>query len=119
MAVSAEYKAFVAELFEGLGPVKIRSMFGGAGIFACLEQGDLMFGLIANESVYLKVSDANKPDYEAEGLGPFVYGGKDKPMAMSYYEMPERLYDDPDELKEWAQRALDVAIKAKTPKKKK
>ena len=46
MAISAEYKAFVAEQLEPLGPVRIRNMFGGAGVYC----DDLMFGLIAGET---------------------------------------------------------------------
>jgi DNA transformation protein len=35
---------------------------------------------------------------------------------MSYWRMPERLYDDPDELATWAERALAVARHASEPK---
>jgi DNA transformation protein len=70
-----------------------------------------MFGLVADERVYLKVSDANRADFEAEGAGPFVWVTPDgKEMMMSYFELPDRLYDDPEELKVWAMKALDVAL---------
>ncbi len=121
MTISDEYKAFILELFEPVGPIKVRRMFGGAGIFAPLEQGDIMFGLIANEVIYLKADETNAPDFEAEGKGPFIYDGKTKPVSMSYYELPEYLYDDSDALVIWARKALDAAIKAhakKTSKKK-
>ncbi len=68
MAVSSEYKAFVAEQLEPLGPVTTRNMFGGAGVYL----DGLMFGLIANETLYFKVDDRNRVDYESEGLGPFT-----------------------------------------------
>ena len=119
MAVSTEYKEFIEELFEPLGPVKVKKLFGGAGIFAPLPEGDVMFGLIAQQAVYLKVGDENRGDYEEEGLKAFTYGREGRGGTMSYYEMPERLYDDPDELVEWARKALDVALKTRKRKRKK
>jgi len=113
MAVSVEYKAFVAEQLEPLGPVRIRNMFGGAGVYL----DDLMFGLIAGETLFFKVDDRNRADYEAEDNGPFIYEPPSgKTIAMSYYELPERLYDEPDELIGWARKALDAALAAKTAK---
>ncbi len=119
MAVSADYKAFIEELFQPLGTVKVRNLFGGAGVFAPLGDGDVMFGLIASQTLYLKVDDANRRDFEEEGMGPFIYGGKGKEMSMSYNEVPERLYDDPEEFTQWARKALDAAMRAKAKKPKK
>lgn len=113
MAVSAEYKEFVIEQLEPLGPVRIRNMFGGAGVYL----DDLMFGLIAGETLFFKVDDRNRADYEAEEMGPFVYEPPSgKSVAMSYYELPERLYDDADEIVAWARKALDAALAAKASK---
>ena len=113
MAVSSEYKAFVAEQLEPLGPVRIRNMFGGAGVYF----DDLMFGLIAGETLFFKVDERNRGDFESEEMGPFVYEPPSgKSVAMSYYELPERLYDEPEELILWARRALDAALAAKASK---
>ncbi len=113
MAVSAEYRDFVIEQLEPLGAVRIRNMFGGAGVYL----GDLMFGLIAGETLYFKVDDRNRADFEAEDMGPFVYEPPSgKAVAMSYYELPERLYDDADELVSWARKALDAALTARSAK---
>ena len=106
MAVSGEYKAFIADLLEPLGQVHIRNMFGGAGVY----QADIMFGLIADETLYLKVADLNKAAFEEEGMQPFVYRpASGKSVAMSYWQVPDRLYDEPDELLAWARIAADVA----------
>jgi len=113
MAVSYEYKEFVADQLEPLGPVRIRNMFGGAGVYL----DDLMFGLIVGETLFLKADDRNRSDFEAEEMGPFLYEPPSgKTVAMSYYELPERLYDDPDELVLWARKALDAALAAKSAK---
>lgn len=113
MAVSPEYKAFIEELIEPLGPVSIRGMFGGAGLF---YEG-VMFALIVGETLYLKVDERNQPDFEAEGQAPFGYEtDAGRRSLKSYYEIPERLLDEPDELVDWCRRAIDAALKANAKK---
>ncbi|MEQ9144600.1 MAG: TfoX/Sxy family protein [Parvibaculaceae bacterium] len=118
MAVSGEYKAFVLDVLEPLGTVRIRNMFGGAGVY----YGDLMFGLVAGETLYFKADEINRPPFEEEGMGPFVYeppaknGKAGKKIAMSYWELPERLYDEPDELIDWAKAAIEAASRNKKDK---
>ena len=104
---------FVVELFEPLGPVRIKRMFGGAGIYA----HDVMFALIADEQIYLKVDAVLKADLEAEGCGPFRFEKKDGTVAqMNYFQLPDGAMDDPDQASNWGRRALDVALKAKASK---
>ncbi len=106
MAVSPEYREYVRDLFAEFGGVSIRSMFGGAGIF----RDDLMFGLIIDDQIYLKVDDHNRAGFEAAGQGPFLYERKDgRSMAMSYYLIPDSLYDDAGELAEWAAKSFAAA----------
>ena len=64
--------AYLLELLAPLGPVSARRMFGGVGLF----HGGMMFGLIARDELFLKVSDANRPAYEAAGEAPFSYDTK-------------------------------------------
>lgn len=113
MPVSPEYKEFIIEQLERLGPVRMRGMFGGAGVYL----DDLMFGLIFDETLYLKVDDRNRPDYEAEGMEPFTYEMTDGTTgSLRYYEVPERLYDDPDELVQWARKSLDAMLVVRAEK---
>ncbi len=117
MAVSPEFKAFILDVFEPFGTVRIRAMFGGAGIYADLPDGPLMFGLIASETVYLKVDDTNRAAFEAEGLEAFSYQKADgEPMQMSYHRMPEACFEDPDALVHWSRLGLDAALRARKPK---
>lgn len=109
MAVSEGYRAFVIDSLSGVGPVSIRAMFGGAGVYA----DDIMFGLIADEELYFKADAHSAPRFEAEGCGPFVYTGKSRTTTMSYWRVPERLFDDIDELTEWARAALALAQRQK------
>jgi DNA transformation protein len=68
-----------------------------------------MFGLVIDDTLYLKADDATKGTFEAEGLGPFLYSARGRSVAMSYWRAPERLLDDPEEMVGWARTALDVA----------
>jgi DNA transformation protein len=96
----------IQELFSAFGVVAVRRMFGGAGIYA----DGTMFGLVADGVIYLKADERNAPAFERENLPPFTYETKDgKRGVMSYRRMPERLYDDPDELVIWARDALAAA----------
>ena len=105
---------FVRELFARFGPVAVNRMFGGAGIWS----GGLMFALEFDGVIYLRVDDASLADFEREGSKPFVYPraktpGKVGRPSRSFWRLPERLYDDPDELAVWAQRAVAIAERRK------
>jgi DNA transformation protein and related proteins len=106
---------FIVELFAPFGPVTVRRLFGGAGLFC---EG-LMFGLVFDGAIFLKVDDASIPDFEREGSEPFVYTRAKSPgrvgrHSLSYWRLPERLYDDPEELVTWARRAFVIAERRKT-----
>jgi DNA transformation protein len=108
MAVSREYRDFIAETLAPLGRVSLRRMFGGAGIF----QGEMMFGLMVDDTLYFKVDAATQRDYEAAGMQPFTYKAKGRERALGYWQVPDGLLDDPDELCRWARLAVDVALRA-------
>jgi DNA transformation protein len=108
----SDFIDYLLELLAPLKHVRARKMFGGYGIF----KEDLMFGLVADEVLYLKVDQEAIPDYEAQGLGPFVYEKKGKKMAMSYYQAPEEAMDSSSDLYEWAERAYRAALRAKKQK---
>jgi len=106
------FQGFLAELFEPVGGVSFRKMFGGIGIF---REG-LMFALVADDTLYLKADDTTSVDFKAEGCGTFIYHGKDRPVAMQYWRLPERLYDEPEEFRQWALNAFDVGERARAEK---
>lgn len=116
MSASEGFQEFLRDQLAGFGPVSIRRMFGGAGVYA----DNVMFGLIADDTLYLKADDTTAPDFEAEGMRAFTYTAKGrKPVSMSYWEVPPRLLEDPDELVAWARAALSIACAAKRPARKK
>jgi DNA transformation protein and related proteins len=105
---------FIRELFAPFRPVTVKRMFGGAGIWC----DGLMFALIFDGAIYLKVDEASIPDFEREGSRAFVYSrakskGRVGRASLSYWRLPERLYDDPDELAVWAARAFAIAERKK------
>lgn len=114
---------FVRELFAGLGPIKVKRMFGGAGVYA----DGVMFGLLADDAIYLKADDTLKAALTEEGCGPFVWTPSSGPRAgekidMGYWRLPDAALDDPDLAAEWGAKALAVAkakAKAKPKAKKK
>jgi DNA transformation protein len=123
MAPKADLHRF-DDLFAPFGRIDLRRMFGGEGIYA----DSLMFGLVVDDRIYLKTDDVTRAAYVAEQCDAFTYGTKNgRHVSLSYFAIPERLYDDPDELAGWARHAHAVArakpkpkIKAKVkPKKKK
>ena len=113
MAVSASLTELLKEQLAPLGQVGVRRMFGGAGIYC----DGLMFGLIARETLYFKADDSNRPAFEAEGMDAFTYEGRNKPIRMSYWRLPERLLDEPEEMVEWARAALAAARRAEAARK--
>ncbi|WP_424931191.1 TfoX/Sxy family protein [Amaricoccus macauensis] len=105
MAVSAETKAYILELFEGVGDVTARAMMGGLAIYS---RGQI-FALYAgsDEGLFLKASGSFAEALKAEGAHQFTYTGKKgKPARMGYWSLPETALDDPEEACEWARRAL-------------
>jgi DNA transformation protein len=83
-------------------------MFGGAGVFV----DGRMIGLVSRDVVYLKADAETIPAFEQEGLAPFSYATKNgEHQLTSYWRMPDRLYDDPEELARWAKAAHDAALR--------
>jgi DNA transformation protein and related proteins len=102
----------IRELFSAFGPVSVRRMFGGAGLYA----DGVMFALQTGGEIFLKADDETIPALKAEGSKPFSYQGKRKRVVMSFWRLPNRLLDDPDELAAFARAALAAAHRAAAKK---
>jgi len=100
---------FLIDLFADFGPVTIRRMFSGFGISA----DGTNFALALRGGLYLRADDQTIPRFEAEGSKPFQYQTRAKTVTVgSYWQLPVRLYDDPEELTGWARAALAAAQRA-------
>jgi DNA transformation protein len=104
MSVSDEYLTYVIDQLEGLGPVRSKRMFGGAGLYF----EDLFFAIVADDVLYFKVNGSNRADYKAEGMGPFK-PYPDKDTVMQYYEVPIDVLENKNTLRDWADKAVRVA----------
>lgn len=105
----SEFVDFLHEVFASFGVITTRRMFGGFGVY---HEG-VMFGLVADDALYLKVDREIVGEFEAQGLEPFTYVKSDRPMQMSYHQAPEIIFDDPDAARDWANKAYGAALRSK------
>ncbi len=117
MALSKDFEAFAVDLFSGLGPIRIKRMFGGALAYA----GEHGFALLDDEAIWIKVDGENEPAFEAEGSTRASYPTKDgQVMQMAYRRPPEAALDDAEEACRSARTGIEAAMRkaaAKKPKK--
>ena len=109
MAMSLDFRDHLLDLLAGLGPVTLRPMFSGGGVY--LEGA--MFGLVSDDVLYFRTDDANRGDYEAAGMEPFTpFPGRARPMP--YHAVPAEVMEDGDAIVAWARRAWEAARRAKS-----
>ena len=106
MALSREFVDYVLEQLETLGGVSYRRMFGGGGLY----RDGLFFGVLVDDTLYLKTDAANRADYEAVGAEPFNPRPQ-YPSELTYFAVPIDIIEQPDELAEWARKALAAAAR--------
>src|SRR5436305_3323486 len=100
---------FLIDLFSDFGPVTIRRMFSGFGISA----DGTNFALALRAGLYFRADEQTIPQFEAEGSKPFQYQTRARTVTVnSYWQLPARLFDDPEELSGWARAALAAAQRA-------
>jgi DNA transformation protein len=109
VAVNPSFESLVVDQLSRVVPaVKARRMFGGVGIYS--EQA--FFALIADDTLYFKVDETTRPEFEARGMEPFRPYGEDG-AEMQYYQVPEDVLEDLEKLRTWAESALTVARRKK------
>jgi DNA transformation protein and related proteins len=109
MRGAAMDREFLIDLFADFGPVTIRRMFSGYGVSA----DGTNFALALRAGLYFRADEVTIPQYEAEGSKPFQYQTRAKTVTVnSYWQLPARLFDDTEELSEWARSALAAAQRA-------
>jgi DNA transformation protein and related proteins len=100
---------FLIDLFSDFGPVTIRPMFSGFGISA----DGVNFAMSLRAGLYFRADEQTIPRFEAEGSKPFQYQTSKRSVTVaSYWQLPARLFDDSEELSEWARAALRAAQRA-------
>jgi len=106
-------REFLTDLFSDFGPVTIRPMFSGFGI----SVDGVNFALALRAGLYFRADEETIPQFEAEGSKPFQYQTRAKTVVVnSYWQLPARLFDDTEELSQWARAALGAAQRAAAKK---
>jgi DNA transformation protein len=111
-----EFTAYLQDQLRAWGPVSFRRMFGGHGLY----RGDIMFGLVLREALFLRADAANRDAFAAAGMSPFRYDRQGKSVALAFYEVPADLLEEPEALAPWADTAYAAALRvaAAKPRKK-
>ncbi|MCG3721977.1 TfoX family DNA transformation protein [Vibrio cincinnatiensis] len=92
-------------LFEQLGRVKSRSMFGGFGVFV----DDTMFALVVNDKLHMRANDELAEKFKQQGYQPYVYKKRGFPVVTKYFALPEACWDDPQAILHEAKMVLKIA----------
>lgn len=111
MSTRESFYEFVMDQMSSLRGVSMRKMFGGAGLY----RDGVIFGVVVEDTFYLKADESNRGDFEAAGMGPWSYDGTSgKQTIMPYYQVPPDVLDDRERLAGWARKAQAVAAKKPT-----
>lgn len=106
MVASDSFAEFLREQLAPVGRITMRRMFGKTGVFC----GGVMLGMVSDNTLYFRVDEQNEKLFaEARSSPPLSYRKKGETIDLSFWRVPERLFDEPDELVEWARAALAAA----------
>ena len=109
MGATNEFLNHVLEMLAPLGAVRARRMFGGYGLYC----GDLFFGIIANDTLYLKTDDSNRADFTRAGSEPFRYSRLSERTTLNFHRAPEEALESPQLMLPWAKSSLACALRAR------
>ena len=106
MVASDSFATFLREQLAPLGRVTARRMFGKTGVFC----DGLMFGMVTEDLLYLRVDDGNRAAIEeASVLPPLNYEKQGRTIDLSFWRARDWLLDEPDEMVAWSRAALGAA----------
>lgn len=110
MATKDAFANYCAELLSGLGPVRVRRMFGGHGIYA----DDQFVAIVVGETLYLKADAQSLPRFDAAGCAPFTYSAKGRgKVSLNYRAAPAEAMDSPALMRPWAALAMEAALRSR------
>ncbi|PJZ23993.1 competence protein TfoX [Leptospira hartskeerlii] len=111
----SSFLTYVQDRLKVCGPLSYKNMFGGFGVYS----GSQIFAMVIKDRLYFRVGQSNQAEYESAGMAPFTYAGKDgKLVRVSYWEVPEEVLEDDEDLVFWFRKSLAEANKASSLKKK-
>ena len=102
----------IEEMFSALGPVAIKRMFGGKGVYF----RGLILAVEVRDVMLLKADARSAPEFEAAGATQWTYEGKKGgPIKMPYWSIPDDAFDDPDVMAHWVRLAAEASVRAAAP----
>ncbi len=101
------FKEFVLDQLSALPDVRAKAMFGAHGLYS----GETFFAILDEGRLFFKTDAQSQVDYTSRGMGPFTYESRGKMMTMSYHEVPPDVLEQPQELAEWARKAIAIAAR--------
>ena len=111
MSVSDNYRTYIIDQLGALSGLSTRRMFGGLGLYS----GEWFFALIDDDVLYFKVDDANREEYTSRGMKAFMpFPGQ---PSLGYFQVPEDVIEEAEDLARWARRSVEVAQRAGVKKK--
>ena len=109
----SEFVDHVVETLRVFGPVEVKRMFGGWGLY----HRDVFFALVESETLYLKTDDENRAAFDAQGLEPFSFTKGGETVVTSYRQAPVDALESPEVMADWARRGYAAALRARGAKK--
>jgi DNA transformation protein len=109
MAPKEAFASYCAELLTPLGPVRVRRMFGGHGIYV----DDLFIAIVTGETLYLKADAETTPRFDAAGCAPFTYSSRGRTVSLHYRAAPAEAMDSPALMRPWASLAMQAALRSR------
>src|SRR3954451_1862596 len=110
MPTKDAFASYCAELLAPLGPVRVKRMFGGHGIYV----DDVFIAIVTGETLYLKSDAQTTPRFEAAGCAPFTYAAKGRgKVSLHYRAAPAEAMDSPALMRPWAALAMQAALRAR------
>lgn len=107
----SEFLCYLMECMAFIPGLRVRAMFGGYGLY----QDDLIFAIVVNDVLYLKADVLTRQAFNDKNLPPFTYKTKSKTLTLQYYEAPPEVFEQPEAIQEWVQKASVAALRARQP----
>lgn len=112
MSRRSEFVEFVTEQMSFVGGLRVRVMFGGYGVY----RDDRIFAIIVDDRLYFKADRITRAEFEEKGLSPFTYVARGKSVTMQYFEAPSEVFEEPEAMLSWVQKAYGAAVRTKEVK---
>ena len=102
----------IEEMFQALGQVTVRRLFGGKGIYHC----GVIIAVDIDGELRLKADASSAPAFEMAGATRWSYEGKRGTALMPYWSVPSEAFDDPDLMARWVRLAFEAALRSRAAK---